>query len=166
MGRKESNQTNKMKPCIQKWPSYVVPHICMYSKTCVKWSLSKRPKNCFQGQLLLNAGQKYCRMLNGSILQYFRPSLSYHLSWTSLFWLFLSGPFTQGWLYNVLSDFCWLEFFSLRISVPRLVSKPPSLFCLFSWFSLQSQQCHSLPFQSVSLYLQQKWFLGILIFLV
>ena len=34
-----------------------------------------RPKIGFQDRLSLNAGQKYCRML-----QYFRPSLSYHLS--------------------------------------------------------------------------------------
>ena len=34
-----------------------------YSKTCVKWPLSKRPKFGFQDQLSLNAGQKYCRML-------------------------------------------------------------------------------------------------------
>ena len=34
-----------------------------YSKTYVKRPLSKRPKNCFQDRLLLNAGQKYCRML-------------------------------------------------------------------------------------------------------
>ena len=36
-----------------------------YSKTCVKRPLSKRPKIGFQDQLLLNAGQKYCRMLQG-----------------------------------------------------------------------------------------------------
>ena len=36
----------------------------------------------------------------GSILQYFRPSLSYHLSWRSLFCLFLSGLLTQGLLYK------------------------------------------------------------------
>ena len=35
----------------------------IYSKTCVKWALSKRPKIGFQNQLSLNAGQKYCRML-------------------------------------------------------------------------------------------------------
>ena len=35
----------------------------MYSKTCVKQPLSKRPKIGFQDQLLLNVGQKYCRML-------------------------------------------------------------------------------------------------------
>ena len=34
-----------------------------YSKTCVKRPLSKRPKNGFQDQLSVNAGQKYCRML-------------------------------------------------------------------------------------------------------
>ena len=33
------------------------------SKTCVKQPLSKRPKIGFQDQLSLNAGQKYCRML-------------------------------------------------------------------------------------------------------
>ena len=33
--------------------------------TTVKRPLSKRPKIDFQGQLSLNAGQKYCRMLQG-----------------------------------------------------------------------------------------------------
>ena len=36
---------------------------CMYSKTCVKWPLSKKHKIGFQDQLSLIAGQKYCRML-------------------------------------------------------------------------------------------------------
>ena len=35
------------------------------SKTCVKRPLSKRPQIGFQYQLLLNASQKYCRMLQG-----------------------------------------------------------------------------------------------------
>ena len=35
----------------------------MFSKTCLKWPLSKIPKFSFQDQLSLNAGQKYCRML-------------------------------------------------------------------------------------------------------
>ena len=34
-----------------------------YSRTCVKRPLSKRKKNVFQDRLLLNASQKYCRML-------------------------------------------------------------------------------------------------------
>ena len=36
-----------------------------YSKTCVKRPLSKTPKIGLQDQLLLNVGQKYCRMLHG-----------------------------------------------------------------------------------------------------
>ena len=76
-----------------------------YSKTCVKRPLSKRPKIGFKDQLSLNAGQKYCRMLQGSILQgsilqYFQPSLCYHLSLRSLFCPFLSGRFTQVLLYK------------------------------------------------------------------
>ena len=39
----------------------------------------------FQDRLPLNAGQKSCRTLQESILQYFRPSLSYHLSLRPLF---------------------------------------------------------------------------------
>ena len=35
----------------------------MFSKTCLKWPLSKIPKFGFQDQLSLNAAQKYCRML-------------------------------------------------------------------------------------------------------
>ena len=34
-----------------------------YIKTCVKWPLSERQKIGFQDQLSLNAGQKYCRVL-------------------------------------------------------------------------------------------------------
>ena len=71
---------------------------------------SKRPKIGFQNRLSLNANQKYCRMLQESILQYFRPSLSYHLSLRSLFCLFLSGRFRQVFivlrqLSTILNDF-------------------------------------------------------------
>ena len=66
----------------------------MYSKTCVKRPLSKRPKFVFQYHMSLKAGQKYCKCS-----QYFRPSLSYHLSLRPLFFLFLSGRVTQVLLY-------------------------------------------------------------------
>ena len=46
-------------------------------------------------------GQKYCRMLQKSILQYFRPSLSYHLPLRPLFCLFLSGRSRQVLLYVI-----------------------------------------------------------------
>ena len=53
-----------------------------YSKTCLKRPLRKKTKIGFQDRLSLNAGPKYCRMLQESILQNFRPSLSYHWSLT------------------------------------------------------------------------------------
>ena len=37
----------------------------LYSKTCLKQPLKKNTKIGFQNRLLLNAGQKYCRMLQG-----------------------------------------------------------------------------------------------------
>ena len=86
----------------------IIPHCytyviwsAYYSKTCLKQPLSKRPKIDFQDQLSLNAGQKYCRI--GSILQYFQPSSSYHLSLGTLFCLFLSGPLRQVLLYTVFT---------------------------------------------------------------
>ena len=39
--------------------------LLIYSKPCLKRPLSKRPELGFQDQLPLNAGQKYCRMLQG-----------------------------------------------------------------------------------------------------
>ena len=53
----------------------------------------RRPKIGFQDRLWLNAGQKLLQ--NESILQYFRPALSYHLSLRPLFCLFLSGRLRQ-----------------------------------------------------------------------
>ena len=72
----------------------------LYSKTGLKRPLKKKTKIGFQDQLSLNAGQKYCRMLQGSILQHFRPSLSYHMSLRSLFFLLLSGRLRQVVLYE------------------------------------------------------------------
>ena len=60
------------------------------SEMQVEWPLKQ-----FQGRLSHYAGQKYCRMLQESILQYFRPSLSYHLYLRPLFCLFLSGRLRQ-----------------------------------------------------------------------
>ena len=39
--------------------------ILTYSKTCLKRPLKKKTKIGFQDRLSLNAGQKYCRMLQG-----------------------------------------------------------------------------------------------------
>ena len=53
----------------------------------------------FKDWLSFNAGQKYCRMLRGSILQYCRPALSYLLCLRPSFYLFLNGRLKQVWLY-------------------------------------------------------------------
>ena len=41
------------------WPIY-----CKYSKICLKQPFKKKTNIGFQDRLLLNAGQKYCRMLH------------------------------------------------------------------------------------------------------
>ena len=68
-------------------------------KPVLSGHLKQRPKIGFQDPLLLNTVQKYCRMLQESILQYFRPSLSYHLSLRPLFCLFLGDRLRQVLLY-------------------------------------------------------------------
>ena len=77
--------------CLPRWKQSSGTEIHS-SETC-----PKRPKIGFHDQLSLNAGQKYCKML-----QYFRPILSYHLSFRSLICLFLSGRFRQ-----VFRNFDW-----------------------------------------------------------
>ena len=73
----------------------------MYSKTCAKQPISKILKIGFQDKLELNAGQKYCRMLQGEhsaiLLTFIKlPSV------IKLFVLsfFLSGRLRQVLLYN------------------------------------------------------------------
>ena len=75
-------------------PNYLV---YMYSKTFVKQPLSKTPKTGFQDQLSLNAGQvkSIAECSKGSILQYFWPSLSYHLSLRCCF-VYFEWPFYTG----------------------------------------------------------------------
>ena len=61
---------------------------------------NRRPKVGFQDRLSLIAGQKYFRMLQESVPQYFLPSLSYNLSLRPLLCLFLSGRLRQVLLYK------------------------------------------------------------------
>ena len=67
-----------------------------YSETCLKWPLSKRPKLGFQDLSSLNAGHKYCRMLQGehsAILSIFikLPFVIKIFVLTILEWLFYTG---------------------------------------------------------------------------
>ena len=78
-------------------------HQTRYSKTCVKRPLSKIPKIVFETNNRLMDVKSIAECSKGSILQYFRPPLSYHLSLRLLFYLFLSGRFT---LYVSFCDTC------------------------------------------------------------
>ena len=73
-----------------------------YSRASLKQPLKRRPKIVFQDRLSLNARQKYCRMLKESILQYFRPAISYHLSLRPLFFLLLSDRLEQFYIVTVV----------------------------------------------------------------
>ena len=64
----------------------------MYSKTCVKQPLSKRPEIGFQDQLLLNAGQKYCRMLPFAGQKYCRMLQGEH---SAILLTFIKLPFVS-----------------------------------------------------------------------
>ena len=64
----------------------------------------RRPNIGLKDRLSLNAGQTYCRMLQESILQYFGPSLGYHLSSVPLFCLLVSSPLRQVLLYVFNTD--------------------------------------------------------------
>ena len=70
------------------------------SKTCVKWSFQKDQKMVFKTNYRLMQVKSIAECSLWSILQYFRPSLSYHLSLRPLFCLFLSGHFIQVLLYS------------------------------------------------------------------
>ena len=71
------------------------PCFVMYSQTCKNDHSQKDQKLVFNTNYCLMQVKSIAECSMGSILQYFRPSLSYHLSLRSLFCLFLSGHFTQ-----------------------------------------------------------------------
>ena len=66
-----------------------------YSKSCVKQPLSTRQQIGFQGQLSLNAGQKYCRTLQGEHSAMLSAFIKLPFVIKILFCLLLSGSFTQ-----------------------------------------------------------------------
>ena len=94
----------------------------LYSKTCVKRPLSKDIKMLFfQDQLLLNAGQKYCRMLqreHSAILSTFikLPAIikTFVLS-------ILERPFYTGFTIqsNLAGHYCIKRPVSVAVTAPK-----------------------------------------------
>ena len=67
------------------WPTGHTLVSIYYSKTCVKGPLSNRPKIGINTDYSLMQVKSIAECSKGSILQYFQPALSYHLSLRSLF---------------------------------------------------------------------------------
>ena len=109
-----------------------------------------KPNIGFQDGLLLNAGRKYCRMLHESILQYFQPSLSYHLSLRPLFFLCLSGRFRQVLLYAtfIVSSNALQSLKNDHQS--HLLNKSSALHKNGFWFNISSDSYLQCVFFSVS----------------
>ena len=72
---------------ITKKKSYML-QFKLFVKPVLSGHSKGRPKIGFQDRYSLKGGPKYCRMLQESILQYFRPSSSYHLFLRPMFCLF------------------------------------------------------------------------------
>ena len=87
---------------VKRLPRHDTPIIRKVVKTCLKSGHSKEDQNLrfTRRIIMLNADQKYCRMLHGIILQYFWPALRYHMVFKPLFYLFLSGHLRQVSLYS------------------------------------------------------------------
>ena len=91
-----------------------------YSKTCVKQQLSKRPQIGFQGQLSLDAGQKYCRMLQGEhsaiLLTFIKLPFVIKIFVLSIFESpFYTGFTVQGMCGKLFMRFCGLLIVSKSI---------------------------------------------------
>ena len=76
----------------------------MYSKTCLKRPLKKNTKNFFQYRLSLNAGQKYCRMLQGEHSAILSTSIKLPFSIKTLVLSIFKWPLKTG--FTVFSMDC------------------------------------------------------------
>ena len=96
VGQTSISFTNECKDISLISPKKAVAVVPTYRKTCVK----NTENNYRLMQVKSNA-----ECSKGSILKYFRPSLSYQLSLRSVFCLFLSCCFTQVFLLNYNSRY-------------------------------------------------------------
>ena len=106
-----------------------------YSKPCVKRPLSKRLKIGFQDQLSFNAGQKYCRMLQGEhsaiLLTFIKLPFVIKILVLSIFvWPFYTGFTIYHCPLTRTSDTCYSKRKLLRTLNIRVTPYLP-LFCLF-----------------------------------
>ena len=75
---------------------------CIYSKICLNGHSHKEQKLVFKIIYSFMQVKRIAECSKGSILQYFRPSLTYHLSLRALFCLFLSDHLRRVFLHCTL----------------------------------------------------------------
>ena len=108
-----------------------------YSKTYVKRPLSKKKKIVFQDQLSLNAGQKYCRMLQGEHSAIFSTFIKLPLVINIFVLSIFEWPFYTGFtLINV--TYCG------RVSVHCKMKRLNVIFIQMLCQSNKPLQCHAL----------------------
>ena len=117
------NKLNEIEPVDFKF--------CGYRKTRVKRSLSKRPHIGFQAQLSLNAGQNYCRMLQGehsAILSTFVIKLRIVINifvMSSFDWPFKTGFTVLSFVGSSFEGFVFPGYLEVAtaVDVPRRVDR-------------------------------------------
>ena len=117
------------------WSAFTLS-VQTYSKTCVKWPLSKRLKIGFHDQFSLNAGQKYCWMLQGEHSAILMTFIKLPFVILSIFeWPFCTGftGFAQAWKYLNIQD-CLEK--SLKINLPWKVLEKHSKALKSPWILL------------------------------
>ena len=129
-------------------PNFFLYCAIYYSKTCVKRPLSKRPEIGSQALLSLNAGQKYCRMLQGEHSAIHSTFIKLLFVIKVFVLLIFSGCFTQVLLYiqgiffwNIMDkndSLCLFLIVDLIMSAPFRVGKH----IVFPWASVCLSVCH------------------------
>ena len=111
----------------------------MYSKTCLKLPLKKKTNIGFQDRLSLNAGQKYCRMLQGEHSAILSTSIKLPVVFKTFVLSIFEWPLKTGF-----TVYCLVYMNSAVCCTPRYNAifgvhwNGPCFICLFVFFASQS----------------------------
>ena len=112
---------------------------------------SQKDKNLvFETNYCLMQIKSIAACSKGSILQYFQPSPSYHLSLRSLFCLLLSGCFTQVLLYSIRLPIVHFKGSPVDFTQRQYFSVPENVFLILSNNSDPNEMQHYAHFVWVS----------------
>ena len=104
--------------------------IAIYSKTCLKRPLKNAPKIGFKYRFSLNAGQKYCRMLQGEHSAIINTFIVLPFSIKTYFCVFLSGHLRQV-LCNNFNQTCLNHTYaSIQWDLSSIFLSDPCFLCM------------------------------------